>query len=111
MRDFTESQLIELFTKASTEAIKSSQSCFDEILGGHDRMPCGFAWVTLKGIKFNTKLGKMIRKIVHINDDKMIWNPGQYGGQNVYAKYDGARVYAQVLTEGGIEAVADSRWD
>ena len=40
-----------------------------------------------------------------------LWNPSQYNCQNVNTLEAGARAYAKVLQDNGIEAYSDSRLD
>ena len=76
---------------------------------------CGFAWVTLYGVKLSTKVGKEFKKIgfrrAWDGDGLQLWNPGGYGGQSMDLKEVGAKAYAQVLQNYGFEAYASSRAD
>ena len=84
------------------------------MLGGKDRGACGFAWVNVHGVKGNTKLGKMFKEAGITQDytrSFQVWNPAQFGCQNIDTLEAGARAYAQVLTSHGFTAYAGSRLD
>lgn len=76
---------------------------------------CGFAWVTLYGVKLSTKVGKEFKKIgfrrAFDGDGLQLWNPGNYRGQSMDLNEVGAEAYAQVLRNYGFEAYASSRAD
>lgn len=111
---------IEIKNKMLAEAKAASDKFFKENLGGVDAYACGFAWVTVyPKHKGNTKDGKAERKVLEslgfkkdwTNKAYEIWNPGQYSGQNIDAKYVGACAAAVVLKEHGFNAYASERLD
>lgn len=96
-------------------AIVATQQYVTDVLGGRDQFPCGFAWVNVDNVNRTTKLGKALE--IRGFDPKFgqrglrLWNPSKYSGQNVYAKYEGAKAYAEVLCKYGINAYAQEQWD
>ena len=75
---------------------------------------CGFAWVSIYGVKGNTKLGKAF-KAAGIEKDYSgaysIWNPSGWAGQSMDVKEVGAQACAQVFKNYGFTAYMDSRAD
>ena len=103
-----------------TEAKAAADKFFQEKLNGQDAYACGFAWVTIKPKhKGNTKDGKAERKVIRELGFELdwtgkafqLWNPGQYHGQNVNTKYEGARAAANVLKKYGFQATPGERLD
>jgi len=86
-----------------------------EFLEKHgDRDACGFAWVTVYGVKLNTKLGKAMKAAGFrkaYEGGIQLWNPSGSYTQAITAKEEGARAYADMLTRAGITAYAGSRMD
>ncbi len=77
---------------------------------------CGFGFVTIYGVRANSKVGKALKAIgfrkQEWNRAFQLWNPGNYGGQNVDIKEAGARAYAAKFKEiTGIEIYPGSRLD
>lgn len=80
-------------------------------LGG-DWSECGFAWVEVHGIKGNTRLGRMLKKVgirQGWNRTFQIWNPSGLPVQSVLIKESGADACAKYLISKGFEAHACSR--
>lgn len=107
-----------LAAKAAAEAATDySNKYFD----GGDAGACGFAWVSYyPENKGNTKLGKAERKAVEaIGFEKNwtgkvweLWNPSDYRGQSVDAKFTGALAYAEKFLElTGVKLYAGDRLD
>lgn len=75
---------------------------------------CGFSWCHIDGVKGNSKLGRKL-KAAGVRQDYtrsfQVWNPGDYGGQNIEIKEAGAQAYAKVLKSYGFTAYAGSRMD
>jgi hypothetical protein len=64
---------------------------------GGDRMACGFAWVTVYGVRSNSKLGKMMAELGYRKDYRnafVLWNPSAVNVQNVDIKEAGANAYS-----------------
>jgi len=75
---------------------------------------CGFAWVDIRGIKGNTKLGRAMKAAGYEQDYTRafsIWNPSGLGTQCMSTKEAGARAAAKVFTDAGFTAYARSRAD
>ena len=82
-------------------------------LGG-DWSECGFAWVEIHGIKGNTRLGRMLKKVgieQGYNRAFHIWNPSELPVQSVLIKEAGAMACAKYLSSKGFTAYACSRLD
>ena len=76
---------------------------------------CGFAWVEIHGIKGNTRLGRMLKRVGVVqgwNRAFHIWNPsGTWPVQSVLIKEAGANACAKYLRNKGFEAYSCSRLD
>ena len=73
-------------------------------------------FVTIYGVRANSKVGKALKQIGFSKEDWsksfQLWNPGGYGGQNVDIKEAGAEAYAAKFQEiTGITIYAGSRLD
>lgn len=113
--EYTQDQINNIVAEARTEARQAADKFFQEKLNGRDQFACGFAWVDIYGIKGNTKLGKMLKAAgVERSDYKKcfsIWNPANFGCQNVDTLEEGARAAAKVFEKYGFRAYAGSRLD
>ena len=80
-----------------------------------DRDACGFAWVKVRGVRINSKMGKLL--VLHGFDKAYggglsLWNPSRHFTQAMTAKEKGAEAYAKILRDNlGLDAFADSRMD
>jgi hypothetical protein len=100
--------------KAKAAAHTASLKYLNENLKGEDTYPCGFAWVTINGIKGNTKFGMNMKKAGLEQDYTKawkIWNPGTVNVQNVDVKEAGADAAAKVFESFGFKAYSNSRLD
>ncbi len=103
--------LVHLEAKQSAQA--AAAKFFQERLGGVDQFACGFAWVNVP-VKASTKLG---RKLAELGFRKSyrggleLWNPSEFGCQNIDTLEAGAEAYARVFAAHGIECYAGSRLD
>lgn len=101
----------QIHAQATAAAAKTTQ----EFLAKHgDRDACGFAWVTVYGVKLNTRLGKAMKAAGFrkaYEGGIQLWNPSGSYTQAITAKEEGARAYAEVLKRAGLEAYAGSRMD
>jgi hypothetical protein len=86
----------------------------------HDHFPnggwgaCGFAWMSINGVKGNTKIGRRLKQAgMSQSWDKrfQIWNPSGYPTQNVDTLEAGASAAAEVFKRYGFDASAGSRLD
>jgi len=79
-----------------------------------ERDACGFGWVTVFGVRSNSKLGKLL---ANYNFRKaypaglQLWDPGQTPTQSVSVKEAGACAMAAELKAVGLTAYAGSRLD
>jgi hypothetical protein len=108
------SQVPSVVAEAESAAYAAANKFFQEQLGGRDQYACGFAWVSIYGIKGNTKLGKALaacgfRKAY--SGGLQLWNPSKFGCQNVDTLEAGARAAADVFKKYGFTAYAGSRLD
>lgn len=119
MQELTVAQIQAAVREAQEAAFEAADNFFKTKLGGRDQYACGFAWVDIysfKGekIKGNTRVGRAMKAAgVRQSWTKtfQIWNPSQYGCQNVDTLEAGARAAADVLKKYGFEAYAGSRLD
>ncbi len=99
---------------AKQDAHEAAAKFFQEKLGGRDQYACGFAWVTVYE-KGSSKLGRELIKNgfrKSYSGGLQMWNPSQFGCQNVDTLEAGAEAAARVLTERlGVKAYAGSRLD
>ena len=75
---------------------------------------CGFAWVEIHGIKGNTRLGRMLKKVgveQGYNRAFHIWNPSGLSVQSISIKEAGAETCTKYLKSKGFTAYACSRLD
>ena len=82
-------------------------------LGG-DWSECGFAWVEIRGIKGNTRLGRLLKRVgvkQGWNRAFHIWNPSGLPVQSVSIKEAGAAACAKYLRSKGFTAYACYRLD
>jgi O-acetyl-ADP-ribose deacetylase (regulator of RNase III) len=103
---------IEIHNRATAAAQEAAAEMYKKI--GGDQGACGFAWVTVYGVKLSTKLGKEFAKhgfTKEYGGGISLWNPSGSRVQNIDIKEAGARAYASVLQEAGFEAYANSRMD
>jgi hypothetical protein len=95
-------------------ANKASAKFFQEKLGGRDQFACGFAWVTVHGVRSNSKQGKELVKegfSKSYTGGLQLWNPSGMFVQNVDTLEAGAEAMAEYLRSLGLEAYAGSRLD
>jgi len=112
--EFTVQEIKDIVQEAKQAANQATVTYFNDKLGGVDKMACGFAWVNIYGVKGNTKLGRAMKK-AGIQQDYtrtfQIWNPSEFGCQNIDAKVVGAEAAADVFRKFGFTAYAGSRLD
>lgn len=109
-----EAQIPQIHVEASQAAFEAANKFFQERLGGRDQYACGFAWVDVYKVRSNSKLGKALQAVgfrKSYTGSLQLWNPAKFGCQNIDTLEEGARAYAAVLKQHGIEAYAGSRLD
>jgi hypothetical protein len=113
--NFTAEQISLIVKEARQSAFEASDKFFKERLGGQDQFACGFAWVTIHGIRGNTKIGRALKEngfSPAYGGGLQLWNPSNYGCQNIDTLEEGARAAAEVFKSYGFErAYAGSRLD
>ena len=96
-------------------AKSSASSAASKHLSEHgEQWCCGFAWVNIRGIKGNTKLGRAMKAAGYEQDYTRaysIWNPSGLHVQCVQTLLVGAKAAAKVFTDAGFTAYAGSRMD
>ena len=97
--------------RANAAAKKAADETFHQM--GGDRGCCGFAWVEIpdgrsQAVRFMRKngIGKK-----HWRKGWLVWSPANAPVQSVDVHAAGARAYAKVLQDAGVEAYACSRLD
>lgn len=113
--------VFDIIAEAKEAAMIGTTDYVQNVLGGEDAYPCGFAWVTIyehdgKKIRKNSKVGKALeaagaRKTIGIDGGFRIWNPSGTMLQNLDCKEAGARAAADVLKQYGFTAYAGGRMD
>ena len=99
---------------AESKRLAEEAAAEEERLLGGDRSECGFAWVEIDGIKGNTRLGRLLKKVgigQVWNRAFRIWNPSGLPVQSISIKEAGAIACAKYLRSKGFEAFACSRLD
>jgi len=110
----TPDQIPQIVAEAASAAYAAANKFFQERLGGRDQYACGFAWVSIYGIKGSTKLGKALAACgvsKAYGGGLQMWNPSRFGCQNVDTLEAGARAAADVFKRYGFTAYAGSRLD
>ncbi len=112
--NYTKEQVAEIVAEAQAEAEKAARKFFQERLGGRDQYACGFAWVSVHGVRGNTKVGKALKEAglrAAYTGGLQLWNPSRMGVQNVDTLEAGAEAAAEVFKRYGFTAYAGSRLD
>lgn len=104
---------IKAIHQAATVAAKEA---VQEFLFKHGDTPyCGFAWVEAQVGRTNSKLAKSLKSVGFQNSwlakRVYLWNPADAHTQSMDVLEAGARAYAEVLRNHGIEAYMHSRAD
>lgn len=76
---------------------------------------CGFAWVSIPGVRKNSKMGKQLTELGFYKSDYerafVLWSPGNVPTQCVDTKSVAADAYAETLRSYGIKAYSRSLLD
>jgi hypothetical protein len=111
----TTDELRSALDEACAAARVASESYYVNRLNSRDQLPCGFAWITISGIRKGSKLDHVLNCYGITKSDyeraHVFWNPGGLPLQNVDAKAAGARAAADVLKRAGLSASAGERLD
>ena len=112
--NMTGEELDIIIAAAKAAAVMASQAKF-EAMGYVDGGTCGFGWTVIRGIKMNTKIGKLFKSRgltkSYGETDITLWSPGQYTGQNIDVHEAGADACAEVFEAAGFESYGRSRAD
>lgn len=114
MIQVTEQDIPRVVREAKAAAYSAALKYFHDVLGGRDQFACGFAWVDIYGVKGNTRMGKALAKEGvrrSYTRSLQLWNPSEFGCQNIDTLEAGARAAAEVFKRYGFEAYAGSRLD
>ncbi len=97
------------------EALQAAQDAAQAYVDKYgEQFYCGFAWLTIHGIKGNMRAGKTLKAAgIEQAWDKsyQIWNPSGLGTQCMSTKEAGAEAAARVFTAAGFKCYAGSRAD
>jgi hypothetical protein len=95
-------------------AVSAAQQAEADFIARHGEMAyCGFAWVKVNE-KASTRLGRALKAVgftKSYSGGLEFWNPGGSFTQSMDVKEAGARAYADVLKQHGIDAYMLSRAD
>lgn len=101
----------DIIEKAELEAVRASYS--HQKTFGENPMGCGFAWVEVKGVRGNNS--KLLKENGfdknYASTGLLLWDPSKAPTQDMDIKMAGARAYAAVLREAGLNAEAVCRLD
>ena len=112
-------ELKKIIASAKINAWIASDAFFHDKLNGNDSFPCGFAWVELrtyqgKKIDGRSKIARILKEAgINQNWNRVfyLWNPAEFGCQNVDTLEAGATAAADVFKKHGFGAEACSRLD
>lgn len=110
---FDAGEVQDVLNGASLAARVAAKAHYDQ---HGDRDACGFAWVTVYGVRANSRLGKTLATYgfeKSYTGGLQLWNPSKAATQSISILEAGAEAYAQALRDGlGLEQVyAGSRMD
>ena len=120
LMNYTVDQIQDILSEAKQKAKNAAQAYVDdwtEKTGGNEYgepMYCGFASVSIHGVKGNTKLGRVMKQAGMKKDYSgawSTWNPSEWGGQSMDVKEAGAQAAANVFRSYGFRAYMNSRAD
>ena len=93
MKGFSKEQIISAVAEGMSEAHRATQA-FLTLHG--DRDACGFAWVTIHGVRSNSKEGKALCEAgfsKSYTGGLQLWNPAKSGTQSISALEEGADAF------------------
>jgi hypothetical protein len=98
--------------EAKASAVEAAEEMYGRV---GERDMCGFAWVTVYGVRSNSRLGKVLAAngfSKAYGGGLQLWDPAGLNTQSISVKEAGATAYANVLSvELGLRAYASSRLD
>jgi hypothetical protein len=108
-------QIPAIVKEAKQAAYVAAKEYFENVLGGQDSYPCGFAWVNIYGVRSNSNIGRILQKYGFEKNfytrSMQLWNPSNFICQNVNVLEAGARAAAKVFCNYGFDAYPGSRLD
>lgn len=109
--NWTQEQINTIVAEAM-QAAQQAAAAFHAQYGDCDA--CGFAWTNIRGVRGNTRLGRML-KAAGVRQDYtktfQIWNPSKFPTQSMNILEAGADAATQVFRKYGFEASTGSRMD
>jgi hypothetical protein len=111
--NYTVTELKNIIAEA-TQAARNEAADAYERNGNTDWDACGFAWVSIWGVKGNTRLGKALKAAgIEQSYDRsyQIWGGKFYSGQSVTIKEAACSAARDVFKRYGFEATVGSRLD
>lgn len=103
---------VELHELATQAAQKAAQDYIDR---HGESAYCGFAWVEVKVERTNSKEAKALKAVGFqsswLPKRVYLWNPSNTPTQSMDVLETGARAYAEVLRNNGVDARMSSRAD
>jgi hypothetical protein len=112
--DYSKEQINNIVAEARMAARMAASEYFKKELGGVDQYACGFAWTDIFGVKGNTRIGRFLKEAgfrKSYTGSLQLWNPADFGCQNIDTLEKGAEAAAKVFERYGFRAYAGSRLD
>ena len=108
----TDQEVKDILAKAEQDAVATTAKYLSDI--GGDTYPCGFAWVHIKPAR--GQFVKIMKELKMGRTDEfyggyVVYNPSGNFCQNMDAKYEGAKAFANELKRHGVNATAIQRID
>jgi 4-hydroxyphenylpyruvate dioxygenase-like putative hemolysin len=104
--------IVAIHNEAKQAAIKAENNYLNQY--GGDAY-CGFAWVDVYVERTNSKQAKLLKEVGFENSLKKkcltMWTCGDYCGQSISVKEEGAQAFAAVLQKYGFRAYVGSSAD
>lgn len=112
--NYSKEQINNIVAEARMAARMAASEYFKKELGGVDQYACGFAWLDIFGVKGNTRVGRFLKEAgfrKSYTGSLQLWNPAEFGCQNIDTLERGAEAAAKVFERYGFRAYAGSRLD
>lgn len=101
-----------IYAEAKQAAVKAEQ---DHLAQYGENAYCGFSWVDVFVERTNSKEAKLLLSVGFRKSWQPktlnMWSCGDYHGQSMSVKEEGARAFAEVLQKHGFRAYMGSRAD
>ena len=112
--NYSKEQINHIVAEARIAARQAASTYFKDKLGGVDQYACGFAWIDLFKVRSNSRVGKYLKEAgfrKSYTGSLQLWNPADFGVQNIDTLEAGAEAAARVFEHYGFQAYAGSRLD